>query len=67
VILGADPPIHAPATVAGAPLAEEVFKGGPQRGRKRSDRELHVAVSVSQGTWNYNSGFMLACLPIPVI
>jgi hypothetical protein len=43
VIFGADPPIHAPATIAGAALAEKGFKGGPQRGRKRSNRERHLA------------------------
>ena len=29
MIFGADPPIHAPATIAGATLAEKGFKGGP--------------------------------------
>jgi hypothetical protein len=45
VIFGANPPIHAPATVAGAALAEKGFQGGPQSGRKRSDRELHVVAA----------------------
>jgi hypothetical protein len=43
VIFGADPPIDAPATIAGATLAEKGFEGGPQRGRKRSDGQFHVA------------------------
>jgi hypothetical protein len=43
VIFGAGPPIHAPATIAGATLAEKGFEGRPQRGRKRSDGQFHVA------------------------
>lgn len=43
VIFGADSPIHAPAPIAGAALAEKSLKGGPQRWRKRSDGELHCA------------------------
>jgi hypothetical protein len=56
VIFGADPPIHAPATIAGAALAEKRFKGRPQRGRKRSNRESHLAafqayICNSLGAW----------------
>src|SRR5262249_5818617 len=43
VIFRADSPIHAPATIAGATLAEKGFQGGPERGRKRSNCELHGA------------------------
>jgi len=43
VIFRADPPILAPATIAGATLAEKGLQGGPERGRKRSNCELHVA------------------------
>jgi hypothetical protein len=42
VVLRAYPPIHAPATVAGTTLAEEILQGGPQRWRKRSNCELHA-------------------------
>lgn len=43
VIFRADSPIHAPAPIAGATFSEEVFQRRPERGRKRSNCELHVA------------------------
>jgi hypothetical protein len=49
VIFGADSPIHAPAPIAGAALAEKSLKGGPQRWRQRSDGELHCAYVVVLG------------------
>ena len=42
VILRPEPPVHAPATVAGAVLAEQVFQSGPQIRREWADGELHA-------------------------
>jgi hypothetical protein len=38
----AEPPIHAPAPIADAVLAEEVFQSGPQIRREWADGELHA-------------------------
>src|SRR5262249_58992678 len=38
----AEPPIHAPAPVASAVLAEEVFQSWPQIRREWADGELHA-------------------------
>src|SRR5262249_22849676 len=45
----ADPPIHAPAAVARAPLAEEIFERRPQLRRERNDFErlCHRGVTIS--------------------
>jgi hypothetical protein len=44
VVFTADPPVHAPTTVAGAAFAEQVFKSRPEIGRKRANRKLHVVL-----------------------
>ena len=43
VIFRPDPPIHAPTTIACAALTEKGLKGRPQRGRKCSNCDRHVA------------------------
>src|SRR5207302_3603959 len=63
VIFRADPPIHAPATIRGAVPSEQGFQVGPERGRKRSNRDLHVAASLFRDRI-WSSDFMLAYLPI---
>src|SRR5260370_41663193 len=35
-----EPPIHAPAAIAGTPLAEQILKRRPQVGRERNDPKL---------------------------
>src|SRR5262245_12230980 len=44
-----DAPIHAPAAVAGAALAEQILERGPQIGRERADRQLHVRFTDRHG------------------
>src|SRR5262249_13863680 len=46
VIFRANPPVHAPTAVAGAALAEQVFKSRPEVGREWADYKFHKMGSV---------------------
>jgi pimeloyl-ACP methyl ester carboxylesterase len=46
LILPADAPVHAPASVAGAVLSEQICEGGPELGSQGFDSQFHATRSI---------------------
>jgi SnoaL-like domain len=81
-VSAADAPIHAPAAVAGAPLAEQLLKLGPSIGRDRHNPDFHathlphsielhiftcgVIASVPANTYGWSSELINMMMEIPM-